>query len=122
MHLVVSNKGTINFQGVDGGAGATLLLDPAGGQVVLSGGGKIALSSSGNNFFSVGTTVTLTNLDNTIVGAGSIGDGSTRADPGQRRHHQCELRNALTIDVPEPINNSGILWRRPAVAALLRYQ
>ena len=42
-----------------------------------SGGGKIALSSSGNNFFSVGTTTTLTNLDNTIVGAGNLGDGST---------------------------------------------
>ena len=45
---------------------------------MLSGGGKVALSSNGNNFFSVGTTVTLTNLDNTITGAGSIGDGNTR--------------------------------------------
>ena len=106
---VVSNKGTINLQGVDGGAGATLLLDPAGGQVVLSGGGKIALSSSGNNFFSVGTTVTLTNRDNTIAGAGRIGDGNSPLILINGGTINANTGNALTIDVPEPIVNSGIM-------------
>ena len=106
---VVSNKGTINLQGVGGGAGGTLLLDPVGGQVVLSGGGKIALSSSGNNFFSVGTTTTLTNLDNTIVGAGNLGDGSTPLILVNGGTINANSANALTINVPEPITNSGIM-------------
>jgi large repetitive protein len=76
---------------------------------VLSGGGKIALSSSGNNFFSVGTTVTLTNLDNTIAGAGGIGDGNTQLILINGGTINANTGNALTIDVPEPIVNSGIM-------------
>jgi hypothetical protein len=83
---------------------------------VLSGGGKIALSSSGNNFFSVGTTTTLTNLDNTIVGAGNLGDGSTPLILVNGGTINANSANALTINVPEPITNSGIM-ERPAPAA-----
>lgn len=76
---------------------------------MLSGGGKIALSSSGNNFFSVGTTTTLTNLDNTIVGAGNLGDGSTPLILVNGGTINANSANALTINVPEPITNSGIM-------------
>jgi len=106
---VISNKGTINLQGVDGGAGAALLLDPTGGQVVLSGGGKIALSSSGNNFFNVGATVTLTNLENTITGAGDIGGGNPLLRLANGGIIDANTGSPLIVDVPGPVANSGIM-------------
>ncbi len=43
--------------------------------MILSGGGKVSLSSSGNNLITDdGNPRTLTNLNNTISGAGTIGD------------------------------------------------
>ena len=44
------------------------------GAVVLSGGGKVSLSPSANNHIvSAGSGATLSNVDNTIAGAGTIG-------------------------------------------------
>ena len=43
--------------------------------MTLTGGGKVSLSSSGNNFIADGgSPETLTNVNNTISGAGTIGD------------------------------------------------
>ena len=91
----------------------SLLLDPAGGQVVLSGGGKIALSSSGNNFFSVGTTVTLTNVNNNIFGAGGIGVGGdtslTLVNSGTINANVNTTSGLLVIDLLNPVSNAGVL-------------
>ena len=71
-------KGTINNDG-------TLALDSTGdatdltisGNVNLQGGGDIAPSDdSNNNIVSNGSTAKLTNTDNTISGAGTIGDSN----------------------------------------------
>ena len=75
LHLsgtTVSNAGSINLLGSAGGSGATLVIDL---NAILSGGGKVSLSSSGNNLITDdGNPRTLTNLNNTISGAGTIGD------------------------------------------------
>ena len=94
---IVSNNGTINLQGADGGAGATLLLDPDGGAGRALRWRQDRLSSSGNNFFGVGTTVTLTNIDNTIAGAGSIGDGNAPLILINGGTINANTGNALTI-------------------------
>jgi hypothetical protein len=71
---VITNGGSIRLQGTSGGSGATLLIDA---NVTLSGGGTLSMSSSGNNFIiDSGATVSLTNISNTIVGAGMIGDNN----------------------------------------------
>ena len=71
---VITNGGSIRLQGTSGGSGATLLIDA---NVTLSGGGTLSMSSSGNNFIiDSGATVSLTNISNTIVGAGLIGDNN----------------------------------------------
>ena len=68
----VTNAGSIRLQGTSGVSGATLLL---AGNVKLSGGGTLSLSPSGNNVITdSGGTSTLTNLNNTISGAGTLGD------------------------------------------------
>jgi VCBS repeat-containing protein len=89
---VLNNPGTITIGdgallplgGVINNAG-TIALDSAGSEthlqliqygVTLQGGGQLILSDSGQNFIS-GTipSVTLTNVDNTISGAGHLGAG-----------------------------------------------
>src|ERR1700722_4956964 len=68
----LSNAGSINLLGIAGSDGATLVIES---NVILSGGGKVSLSSSGNNLITDdGSARTLTNLNNTISGAGTIGD------------------------------------------------
>jgi autotransporter passenger strand-loop-strand repeat protein len=68
----VTNAGSIRLQGTSAVSGATLLL---AGNVKLSGGGTLSLSPGGNNVITdSGGTSTLTNLNNTISGAGTLGD------------------------------------------------
>ena len=70
--LTVSNAGTINLSGASGGSGAEIYVS---GSVALTGGGKVVLSPSGNNTIDAGgITDTLTNVNNTIAGAGTVGD------------------------------------------------
>ena len=80
---------------------------------MLSGGGKIALSSSGNNFFSVGTTVTLTNVNNNIFGAGGIdvgGDTSlTLVNSGTINANVNTTSGLLVIDLLNPVSDAGVL-------------
>jgi hypothetical protein len=73
----LTNKGTVQ---VDGGGGANTILQ-IGNSLSLSGGGTVNLSvaSGGGNAFLRGSGVTLTNVDNTIQGAGNIGDSGALA-------------------------------------------
>jgi hypothetical protein len=102
---VINNNGTIELNST--GAGTLLQLIQHG--VTLEGGGQVTLSDSADNVIS-GTldSVTLTNVDNTISGAGQLGAG------------QMELvnegtivatgTNALVIDTgANVITNSGTL-------------
>jgi len=74
----INNSGTISLNGrggVGGRARARLTIDPGG--VTLTGGGSVVLNSTGLNIVTGGASAaTLTNLDNTISGAGALGSGS----------------------------------------------
>ena len=90
-------------------AGAETDVQVGASGITLQGGGEITLSDSAENVI-VGATqgATLTNLDNTIIGAGQLGGGQmvlinegTIIASGQ---------NSLVIDTgANPVNNSGTL-------------
>ena len=81
----IVNVGAINLQIT---AGATLAIEAASGtNVSLTGAGKVTLSSTSDKI-SIGSGVTLTNVNNTIAGVGTIG---TPGGPGA-------LVNSGTID------------------------
>src|SRR5205823_3318431 len=68
---IIKNTGTIALNSA--ASPTTLELIQHG--VTLEGGGQVLLSDSSSNFISSATSgVTLTNVDNTIGGAGQIGD------------------------------------------------
>ncbi len=70
--VTVDNAGAIELNST--GAVSTLEI---GGSVTLEGGGTVTLSDSSENFIvSDGSTALLTNVDNTISGAGTIGDSA----------------------------------------------
>ena len=74
--VTVTNAGTINLSGASGGSGAEIYVS---GTVNLTGGGKVVLSPSGNNTIEAGgITNTLINVNNTITGAGTVGDVDLR--------------------------------------------
>jgi hypothetical protein len=102
---IVNNTGTIELNSA--GNGTLLQLIQYG--VTLEGGGQITLSDSGDNVISgTVTDVTLTNVDNTISGAGQIGAGQmTLINEGTII---ATGTNALVIDTgSNVITNSGTL-------------
>jgi hypothetical protein len=73
----ITNQGTIT---VDSGNNTTqLILGPSGttGTLTLTGGGQVIISDNNNNYIDAQTSGnTLLNLNNTISGAGTLGNGS----------------------------------------------
>ncbi len=123
----IDNTGTIALDGST--ASATLLFHQAG--VTLSGGGVVSLSDNANNDIHGydGNNDTLTNVDNTIQGAGSIDGGITLINE-QHGIIDATGTNALiinlgsatvtndgtleataggTLDIDSSVNNSGTL-------------
>jgi hypothetical protein len=102
---IIDNTGTIELNSTGGGT----LLQLIQYGVTLEGGGQITLSDSDDNVIS-GTldSVTLTNVDNTISGAGQIGAGQmTLINEGTII---ATGTNALVIDTgTNEITNSGTL-------------
>ena len=98
--------GTINNQGnilVNGGSGNNSDLEIDSANVTLTGGGTVTLSTAGGGgsalIYQAAGGLTLENFNNTIQGAGIIGDnglsllndagGTILANaPGQTLHHQ----------------------------------
>ena len=72
----ISNTGTIAL-GAAGGAGNHLEVL---GAVILSGAGAVKISDNANNGIIADGSGTLTNVDNTISGSGTIGDGNVTLD------------------------------------------
>ena len=69
---IVNNTGTIALNS----AGAVTELELIQHGITLQGGGQLTLSDSGGNaIFGTDPSVTLTNVDNTISGAGQLGGG-----------------------------------------------
>jgi hypothetical protein len=70
---LINNSGIISLESVSN----TTVLELIQNGITLDGGGKIILSDSDQNFISGVSPVILTNVDNTISGAGQIGDWQT---------------------------------------------
>ena len=102
---IIDNTGTIALDS----AGNETQLELIQNGITLQGGGQVILSDSGENFIS-GTipNVTLTNVDNTISGAGQLGAGQmTLVNDGTI---VATGTHALIIDTgPNVVINSGTL-------------
>ncbi len=82
----IDNTGTIALNG----AGATTQLEVIASGITLQGGGQVVLSDSDANVISgTAADVTLTNVDNTISGAGQLGGGLLGPEqPGHDHRHR----------------------------------
>ncbi|MBZ9821514.1 VCBS domain-containing protein, partial [Mesorhizobium sp. CA4] len=104
-------SGTINNSGLISlnSTGSETLLQVIQHGVTLQGGGQVVLSDSAFNIVSgTGPDVTLTNIDNTISGAGELGDGMLGLD--NRGTIIASGSNALVIDTGgSVVANSGTL-------------
>ena len=105
----IDNTGTIALNST----GDQTELQIIGGGITLEGGGQVVLSDNNANMI-VGTTSasTLTNVDNTISGAGQIGTGDGTLTLVNEAHGTIEADVAggtLTLDTGAVINNNGVL-------------
>ena len=105
----IDNTGTIALNSPGDAAG----LQNIGGGITLEGGGQVVLSDSSADLI-VGTTSasSLTNVDNTISGAGQIGTGNGDLTLVNQTHGTIEADVAggtLTLDTGNVINNNGVL-------------
>jgi len=123
---IIYNTGTIELNSV--GNATELELIRHG--ITLQGGGQVTLSDSGGNaIFGTDPTVTLTNVDNTISGAGQIGEGQmTLVNSGTIIANGTQVLvidtgsnvviNSGTLEatgsggliVNSDISNSGLIW------------
>jgi fibronectin-binding autotransporter adhesin len=106
----LDNAGTIKLN--DGTlvvVGSVIL--PGGGSVTLDGGGTVTLSDdSGNAIKSGGAAAIFTNVDNTISGAGTIGDAHLTLHNEQHGVIDADGVNALILDTGgNTIANEGLL-------------
>jgi len=126
----IDNTGTIEL---DGDTSATSLQLIQHG-VTLQGGGHVTLSDSSENFiFGTVSDVTLTNVDNTISGAGHLGDGvmilfnqatviatgtnSLEIDTGTNtvvNSGTLEATGSGGLVIDSNVENSGLLWAHGA--------
>jgi large repetitive protein len=101
----INNTGTFTLQ-----AGDPTDLDISG-NTTLSGTGKVTFAGSGNNhILSNGSAATLTNVGNTISGAGSIGAGNLTLVNQAKGIINATGTNALVLNTgSNAISNAGIL-------------
>ena len=104
----VVNNGTIALQGAT--KATKLIIDGADG-AVTAGGGKITLTDSAfNSIVSNGTDTVFENVDNTISGAGTIGDAHLdfNNDVGGIINAN-GANNALILDAKDFWHNNGLI-------------
>jgi hypothetical protein len=101
----IDNSGTI----IVGSTGSPTLMQLIQNGITLQGGGSIVMSdSSGNEISGTLPNVTLTNVDNTISGAGNLGGGSLTIVNGGTI--LADGVNALVIDTgSNVVTNSGTI-------------
>ena len=104
----INNTGSINLQSVGNGTDLVVTASNA----TLTGGGVVVLSDNGNNFI-VGSAAasTLTNVNNTISGAGQLGDGQlTLVNQASGIIDANAASNALVIDTGTvAVTNAGLI-------------
>ena len=105
----IDNTGTI----VLNSSGDHTELQIIGDGVTLEGGGQLTLSdSSANTIVGTGPNDTLTNVDNTISGAGEIGSGDGTLTLVNDAHGTIEANDAggtLTLETGTIITNNGVM-------------
>ena len=106
---IIDNSGTIELNSI----GDMTELQITGDGITLEGGGQIVMSDSEMNFI-VGTSPTsvLTNVDNTISGAGQIGTGDGNLTLVNEAAGTIDANIAggvLTLDTGNTIINYGVL-------------
>ena len=106
---IIDNTGTIAVNST----GDDTDLQIVGDGVTLEGGGQVILSDSPDNMI-VGTNAdaALTNIDNTISGAGQIGDGDgnlTLVNETAGTIDANDANGVLTLDTGNTIVNAGLL-------------
>jgi len=77
----ILNSGALDITGTPG----FTILELENSATTLSGGGTVTLDSTAASAYLRGNGVTLTNVDNTIQGFGTIGDSGTLAIPMKKR-------------------------------------
>ncbi|HVO94115.1 MAG TPA: hypothetical protein VMT22_14790, partial [Terriglobales bacterium] len=106
---IVNNTGTIALNS----SGDETDLQIVGHGVTLEGGGQLTLSDSHENvIFGTAAGAMLTNVDNTISGAGQIGIGDGNLTLVNEAHGTIDANYAdgtLTLDTGNAIVNDGIL-------------
>ena len=102
----IANTGTINLQ--SGGNDTRLRIGSAG--ATLTGSGQIVLSDNANNAIDSAFAATLTNTNNTISGAGNLGDGTALTFVNQAGGTvNATGGNVLYIDSTSTVTNAGLL-------------
>jgi hypothetical protein len=105
----IDNTGTIALNST----GDHTELQIIGNGLTLEGGGQLTLSdSSANAIVGTGSNDTLTNVDNTISGAGQIGSGDGTLTLVNEAHGTIDANVAggtLTLETGTTITNDGIL-------------
>ena len=105
----IDNTGTIALNST----GDETDLQIIGDGVTLQGGGYLTLSDSHENIiFGTNSATTLTNVDNTISGAGQIGIGDGNLTLVNETHGTIDANisgGTLTLDTGHTITNDGIL-------------
>ena len=105
----IDNTGTIALNS----SGDHTELQIIGDGVTLEGGGQLTLSdSSANTIVGTAPNDTLTNIDNTIAGAGQIGSGDGTLTLVNEAHGTIEANVAgstLTLETGTIITNDGVL-------------
>ena len=104
----IDNEGTIDLASACGPS-TNLVIQT---DVTLQGGGQVTLTDCGESAIGTnGSAVTLTNVDNTISGAGTIGDRTyltlVNQHDGTVDANICGA--ALTIDTSNTVSNAGLL-------------
>ncbi len=122
----VNNNSTLNLYGAIStksgslnllGAANSTILNIAASSVTLSGTGKVNLSNSGTNVIqSNGGYQTLYNVDNTISGAGNIGNGTQLALVNETSGVvNANQTTALTLQVARSVLNYGLIESNTSV-------
>ena len=105
----IDNTGTIALNS----SGDHTELQIIGDGVTLEGGGQLILSNNAaNTIIGTGPSDTLTNVDNTISGAGQIGSGDGTLTLVNEAHGTIEANDTggtLTLETGTTITNNGVL-------------
>ncbi len=113
----IDNTGTIALEANFGGVNLTLA-----GDTTLSGGGDITMSDAVGNLITGGAGMTLTNVDNTISGAGALGGNAlVIINEAVGVIDASGVANRLVIKTgANPLDNAGLIEATGAAGGMIK--